>query len=947
MNPLKALHNNGQSVWLDYVRRDLLNNGGLKKLIEDDGVRGVTSNPAIFEKAIGGSTEYDSAVNELVHAGDVDCAELFEHLAIEDIQHAADTLKPVYDSSKGVDGYISLEVSPYLAMKTDESIAEARRLWKAVNRPNLMVKVPGTEPGVPAIKQLISEGININVTLLFAVSAYEAVAEAYISGLEALAAKGEDISKVASVASFFVSRIDSLIEKKIEKKLKDGTGDAAALKALDGKVAIANAKVAYVHYQKLIASPRWQALAAKGAMPQRLLWASTGTKNPALPDTLYVDELIGPDTVNTMPVPTMDAFRDHGQVANKLLENLEDAYQVLNEVERLGLDLNSVTSTLVVDAVKLFADAADKLYGAVEGKRENVLGSKLNTMSIALGSYQGAVDAEIDDWRSNGKVRQLWGRDATLWTGADENKWLAWLDIVEAQQKTAGELKKLQAAIKADGFTDVVLLGMGGSSLGPEVLEETFGKQAGYPKLHILDSTDPAQIKTLEGQIDPAKTLFIVSSKSGSTLEPNIFKQYFFAKAVEAVGADKAGSHFIAVTDPGSKVQKAAESDHFRNVFFGNPGIGGRYSVLSHFGTVPGAAMGLDIDGFLADTLLMVHSCSASSPPDANPGVHLGCALGVLGNAGRDKVTIVASPGIADFGAWLEQLIAESTGKIGKGLVPVDLEPLGGPASYGQDRVFAYMRLEGGADAAQDAAIDAIEAAGHPVVRIKLSDKKYLGQEFFRWEIAIATAGSILGIDPFDQPDVEASKIKTRALTDAYEQTGTLPSESPFLKDEGIALFADPANVAALQKAASAQTLDAVIAAHLGRLGVGDYCALLAYIERTKAHTATLTGLRRKVRDSKKVATCVGFGPRFLHSTGQAYKGGPNSGVFLQITCDDAKDLAVPGQTYSFGTVKAAQARGDFDVLAERGRRALRVHLGADVDAGLARLSVAIEKALV
>jgi transaldolase/glucose-6-phosphate isomerase len=941
MNALKSLQGHGQSVWLDYVRRDLLNGGGLKRLIDEDGVVGVTSNPSIFEKAIGGSAEYDAAVKDYVEKDGLDAADIFERLSIADIQQAADILKPVYDRTGGIDGYISLEVSPYLAMKTDETIAEARKLWAAVARPNLMVKVPGTEAGVPAIRQLISEGVNINVTLLFSLDAYDAVAEAYLAGLEALAAKGEDISGMASVASFFVSRIDTAIEKKIEKRLNGASAaDADALKSLDGKVAIANAKMAYVHYQTLIASQRWQALAAKGAKPQRLLWASTGTKNPAFSDVLYVEELIGPDTVNTMPPATMDAFRDHGKAKDSLADGIDAAKHVLAEAERLGLGLGDVTADLVVDGVKQFADAADKLYAAVEDKRRNVLGNRLNRAEYALGSHGAAVDAAAEDWRATGKARRLWGHDATLWTGGDEAKWLGWLDIVETQQAEMQDLLDFQSGIARDGFTDILLLGMGGSSLGPEVLAKTFGVQAGYPALHILDSTDPAQIADFEAKIDLARTLFIVSSKSGSTLEPNILKDYFFAK----LNPDKAGTQFVAITDPGSNLQAVAERGGFRKVFFGDPEIGGRYSILSHFGTVPGAAMGLDVPKFLGETLTMAQACHAVVPPQANPGVMLGCILGVLGGQGRDKVTIVTSPGIADFGGWLEQLIAESTGKLGKGLIPIDSEPLGAPAVYGEDRIFAYMRLDDAPDAAQDAAIDALEKAGQPVIRISIADPYLLGQEFFRWEVAVATAGAILNIDPFDQPDVESSKLKTRAMTENYEKTGALPPETPFLKSDGIALFADEANQAALKDAP--QTIDGVIAAHLARLETGDYCALLAYIDRDAAHIEALTRLRAAIRDARHVASCVGFGPRFLHSTGQAYKGGPNSGVFLQITCDDAQDLSIPGHKYSFGTVKAAQARGDFDVLAERDRRLLRIHLGPDVEAGLARLTKAIDAAL-
>ena len=934
-------------MWLDYVRRDMLNDGGLARLIADDLVVGVTSNPSIFEKAIGGSPDYDTAIRALVEQESLDAAAIFERLAVEDIRRAADILRPVYDRTNGQDGYISLEVSPYLAMKTDETVAEARRLWQAVGRPNLMVKVPGTGPGIPAIRQLISEGININVTLLFAISAYQAVADAYLEGLEDLAAAGGDISRVASVASFFVSRIDTVIDKKIETKVAAANdADAVAMKALAGKVAIANAKLAYAWYQDQLTGDRWRRLAARGAKPQRLLWASTGTKNPAYRDVLYAEELIGPDTVDTMPVATMDAFRDHGQARQSLTENVDAARHVVDEANRLGLDLAAVTSNLVTDGVRIFADAADSLYAVVESKRQQALGDRFNRGRESLGSFKGAVDTEIEHWRAGGKVRRLWSHDATLWTGADEAKWLAWLDVVEAQQASEGALREFQADIRRAGFTDVLLLGMGGSSLGPEVLATSFGPQNGYPRLHVLDSTDPAQIATFADRLDFSRTLCIVASKSGSTLEPNILKQYFFDRMRQSVGERAAGAHFIAITDPGSKMQQVAERDRFGRIFFGNPEIGGRFSILSHFGTVPGAAMGLDIAAFLGDARQMVHACGAAVPPSANPGVRLGCALGVLGKAGRDKLTIVASPGIVDFGAWLEQLVAESTGKNGIGIIPVDCEPLGPPAVYGEDRVFAYLRLDDAFDPAQDAAIDALEAAGHPVIRIALGGSDRLGQEFFRWEIATAVVGSILGINPFDQPDVEASKLKTRALTDAYEETGKLPAEAPFLEADGIALFADPANVSALTIAAGGGGLDAIIAAHLRRVGAGDYFALLAYVERNAAHTEALTVLRRKLRDRKHVATCVGFGPRFLHSTGQGYKGGPNTGVFLQITCADARDLAVPGQTYTFGTVKAAQARGDFDVLAERGRRALRVHLGPDIAAGMARLSAAIDSAL-
>ena len=557
-----------------------------------------------------------------------------------------------------------------------------------------------------------------------------------------------------------------------------------------------------------------------------------------------------------------------------------------------------------------------------------------------------AVNASLDDWRTNDKVQKLWAKDATLWTNTDESNWLGWLDMTEKQLETIAHLKDIAQEVRREEFSHALLLGMGGSSLCPEVMKLTFGKHQGFPELHVLDSTDPAQVKTLEGKVDLANTIFIVSSKSGSTLEPNIFKQYFFERVKETIGADKAGSRFIAITDPNSKMQQVAEGDHFRHIFFGLPSIGGRYSALSDFGMVPAAVMGVDVAAFLECTKRMVDACKIDEPSN-NPGVTLGAILGTLANHGRDKLTIITSPAIADLGAWLEQLIAESTGKEGKGIIPVDREHSCSPDNYGNDRVFAYLRLESAPDEAQDTAIAALEHAGHPVVRIALADIYDLGQEFFRWEIATAVAGSIIGINPFNQPDVEASKIVTKELTSAYEATGKLPPEEAILEEDGIKLFTDEKNATRLAQAAGDdKTLYGYIKAHLDSVNTGDYVAFLAYVEMNDAHEAAIQMPRHAVRDKKKAATCLGFGPRFLHSTGQAYKGGPNSGVFLQITADDAVDVPVPDQTYTFGTVKAAQARGDFQVLADRSRRALRVHLGADVDAGLEKLSATIENAL-
>jgi len=917
-NRLLELEQLGQSVWLDNIRRDLLTTGELARMVQQDGLGGVTSNPAIFEKAIVGSNDYSDILAELQKDKELDAKAIYEHIAIRDIQDAADVLRVVYDRTKRRDGYVSLEVSPFLANETRATIEEARRLWKTVNRPNLMIKIPGTAAGLPAIETAISEGINVNVTLLFSQDVYAEVAHAYIRGLQ----KCADPSHVASVASFFVSRIDTAVEGYIK-------GDPA-LASLSGKVAIANAKLAYQKYLEIFSGAEWEALDARGAMTQRVLWASTSTKIAKMRDVVYVEELIGPDTVNTIPPATLDAFRDHGAARASLESGIEEAKQVMAQLAAAGISMDKITADLVKQGVKLFAEPFDKLLNTVDPQCKLPVGP-VNPMTYSLAYEEAeAVHAAIENWSIGGKTRRLWAHDASLWTGADEDKWLGWLTVTDIQLAQRQQFENIAADVKAAGFTDALLLGMGGSSLCVEVLKLSFGDQPGFPKMHVLDSTDPAQIRAIESQLDIAKTLFIVSSKSGSTLEPNIFKQYFYERA----GGE--GSQFFAVTDPGSNMQKVAERDHFRSVFFGLPSIGGRYSALSDFGMVPGAVMGIDTTKFLEGAANMELACSSCAAVEKNPGVLLGILLGTLAKGGRDKVTIIASPGIHDLGAWLEQLLAESTGKDGKGLVPVDREQLGAPEVYGKDRVFVYARLDSAPDAGQDAGVEALAAAGHPVIRITLNSAYDLGQEFFRWEVATAVAGSILGINAFNQPDVEASKIATKKLTTEFEEKGSLPAEKPALVEDGISLFG----------LIEAKTLENCLRSHLNSLKNGDYFALLAYIQMDEENETALQAMRTSVRDKKRVATCLGFGPRFLHSTGQAYKGGPNTGVFLQITADVAEDIEVPGQKYTFGVVKAAQARGDLQVLVERGRRALRVHLGADVPNGLAKLASAMGRAL-
>ena len=931
----------GQSIWLDYIRRHLITSGELQRMVAEEGLRGVTSNPTIFQKAVAGSTDYDETIRG-VAGSDAGAGAIYEKLAVEDIRSAADILRPVYDASAGADGFVCLEVSPGLSRDTEATMAEARRLWHAVGRENLMIKVPATPEGMPAIRRLIREGINVNVTLLFSRAVWRQVVDAYMSGLEERAAQGHDLSRVASVASVFVSRIDAAIDPLLEAP---GAGQTAQPE-LVGRAGIANAKLMYRDWQECHRGARWRALEQRGARRQRMLWASTGTKDKRMRDVAYVEALIGPDTVDTMPPATMQAFRDHGAAANRLEEDQADAERVMAALADTGIRLDEVTDRLRDQGVRAFAASFDDMLRAIEQKRTGWLTSILERTSYHLEpSLRAAVRETLEDWRQSGKVRRLWARDASLWTGRDEANWLDWLDVAEEYDPIMDpDLTEFAASVRSE-FEHVVLLGMGGSSLCAEVLARTFGRQAGYPELLVLDSTDPAQISALERRIALDKTLFVVASKSGSTLEPNILNDYFYARVCQVAGEAEGGKHFVAVTDPGSAMNHVAESRRYRRTFAGVPQIGGRYSALSNFGMLPAALMGVDLDDFLERTTRMAQACAASVPPDQNPGVVLGAILGTLAVRGRDKLTLIASPAIAEIGGWLEQLVGESTGKQGRGIIPIVGEAPAHAGCYGEDRLFVYLRLDGKQDPAQEAAVDALKNAGQPVVRITLADARDLGQEFFRWEIATAVAGSILGVHPFDQPDVELSKVEARKLTDAYEQAGALPEEEPFYQDAGLQLFADPNNRSALEGMASDASLEAYLGALLAQARPGDYFALLAYLARNPEHERALQAMRNVVRESRRMATCAEFGPRFLHSTGQAYKGGPNSGILLQITCEDAVDLPVPGRRFTFGVVKAAQARGDLAVLAQRGRRALRVHLGRDTGTDLAKLLHAVQRA--
>ena len=895
----------GQSVWYDNIRRGLIVDGGLQALIAD-GVVGVTSNPSIFEKAIAHSTDYDEATETLVAEGK-NATEIYEALAIEDIKNTADLLYPVYEETDGLDGYISLEVDPTLANDTEATVAAARRLFATLGRPNVMIKVPATPEGVPAIATLIGDGININVTLLFSNDNYTDVAHAYISGLEQLAARGGDVSRTASVASFFVSRVDSIVDKAL---------DAINNNELQGKIAIANAKIAYTLYEDIFSGERWQALKDQGARPQRLLWASTSTKNPAFPDTLYVDELIGPDTVNTVPPATLDAFQDHGTVAVTLTVDVDEARSQIARLAELGIDLDVLTKKLQDDGVASFAQAFASLMDSVANKRRQLLAGQMR-MSTHLEEYETIVDRALAVMGEEEIINRIWAHDHTVWNPdpSEISNRLGWLRIAESMETSQESLVDLVTAVQSAGYTDAVLLGMGGSSLAPEVFYKTFGAAEEYLNLSVLDSTDPGAVLEIERRINIDKTLFIVATKSGGTAETLSFFNYFYNRVEAKLGQENAGQHFIAITDPGSKLVDIAAKYNFRTIFLNDPNIGGRYAALSLFGLVPAALVGVDVPRLLDRALIA--ACNAGedncSPAENNIAAKLGAVMGTLAQAGRDKITLITSPPLASFGDWVEQLIAESSGKDGKGILPVVGEAVGAPDKYGPDRLFAYLRLDG--DETYDAQVKALQDAGYPVVQLALKDLTDLGAQFLLWEMATAVAGNRLGIQPFDQPDVEAAKIQARKMIAAYQDSGALP--------EGETTTASAANLQMF----------------LSQAQPGDYIALQAYVNPSAETDAALQALRLHLRDQTKLAVTVGYGPRFLHSTGQLHKGDAGNGLFIQITADMSQDLAIPDEAgrpdsgISFGVLKTAQALGDSAALRQAGRRVIQFHLGADVAA--------------
>ncbi|MBI1938948.1 MAG: bifunctional transaldolase/phosoglucose isomerase [Ignavibacteriales bacterium] len=912
MLKLNQLASLGQSIWYDYIRRQFITGGELQKLI-NNGLRGVTSNPSIFEKAIAGSSDYDEDIKSLIDKN-LSLTEIYEKLALKDIELACDLMLPVYQATDRLDGYVSIEVNPQLAHKTEATIQEAKRLFALLNKPNAMIKVPATEEGIPVITELIGSQINVNVTLIFNSENYRKVAEAYLSGLELLIQRKGDLSKVASVASFFISRIDAAVDKELEK---------IGNKDLQRKAAIANAKYSYKIFNELSHGLRWRNFEKHGARTQRLLWASTGTKNPLYPDTIYVDGLIGKQTVNTVPPTTFNDFMDHGIVAVTLDNGLEEAIDQLDELKKLGINLDEITNQLQKEGTIAFSKSFDTIMNSLNEKIDRIKKEKV-LFKVNAVNYQSTIDNATMELKQKRIVERIWEKDFTVWSDKPNEitNRLGWLKSPEVSLEMSDEINGFVETVKKDGYTNVLLLGMGGSSLAPEVFSKTFGTKEGYLNLEILDSTHPEAVLEYAERFDPSKTLYIVSTKSGGTVETFSFMKFFYNQALKKVGKENVGKHFIAITDPGSGLETVAKQLNFRKIFLNDSNIGGRYAALSLFGIVPATLIGIDIKKLLNNAEVMVCNSEGSNCPvhGDNTPAKLGVVMGALAEVGRDKVTFITSEKLSFFGSWVEQLIAESTGKLGKGILPVVGEEVLQPTFYSNDRLFVYLKLEN--DSANDKAVEKLKEAGYPVVEVVLKDIYDLGGEFFRWEMATVISGWKIGINPFDQPNVEAAKILARELLAQYSRDGKLPQPQVSFESDGIKVYS-PNNE---------NNFTDLVEEYFGKGDKGfrekgnQYISIHAYMNPSKELDKHLHTFQTNLQKKYQSAVTVGYGPRFLHSTGQLHKGDAGKGVVIQIISRGEKDAPIPDNagddksSMSFGTLITAQAFGDSQALFKNNR---------------------------
>ncbi len=935
--PSIELYKAGQGPWLDTISRKLLRSGTLKAYIEESGLLGVTSNPSIFQQSISHGEGYEQDIQKMVKRG-ASTVEIYDALTISDIREACDLFLPVFQKTCGEHGFVSLEVLPNLAFNEEATVGEARRLYRLVNRPNVMIKVPATAQGVAAVRRLIGEGINVNVTLIFSQKNYRDVANAYLEGLEALAKKGGDLGKVHSVASVFVSRIDTDIDKQLDAKIATETENSRRMLLTDlkGKSAVANSKMVYLAFKEIFGTNRFQKLKNQGAYVQKPLWASTSCKNPSYPDLIYVETLVGKDTVNTLPQATWEALLAHGEIRpGTVEEDIQDSQAVIAELKNIGIDIHAVCDRLQKDGVKAFVQSFESLMTTLEKKREFSMAAPVKTNFLLPQNLEKTFSDTLNQLAKKDVHARWLAKDPTLWSNdaAHQKVILNRLGWVENCEKIRGqlyEIDELQQKLFSAKVRDIVLLGMGGSSLAAEVLSLILKKPSQKVKgalkgirFHLLDTTDPASILKVEKAVRYPSTLFIVGSKSGSTIETRSQYQYFFDRVKKFYKNDenKAAERFVIITDHGSPLETLGCSKTFGGLFLNPQDIGGRYSALSFFGLVPAALLGIDIRQILADAQRFLDAMRSTKDIAKNEGIALGVLLGALAVKGKDKLTFWTSPELASFADWAEQLIAESTGKEGKGITPVAGEPPVGLERYGSDRVFVMLRFKGENEKLWTKRIKDLKAKGFPVLDFVWSDGMNVGGEFLRWEVATSFASVVLKVNPFDEPNVTESKNITSRLLEDVKKKKALPKPGKLLTAKGAVLTPGDKKI---------------LEAFFSKRPKHGFVSLLAYVDRSPATKKVLQGLQRSMAAVLKVPVLSGFGPRYLHSIGQLYKGGPKQGIFVEFFVKDGKDVKIPGEVYGFSQLKQAQAMGDYEAISSKGLPILGVDLGSNLASGFA-----------
>ncbi len=944
------MRDRGQGVWLDGFRRLLVSSGVFEAMVRDDAVSGVDCDLNLLAGAIGRGVEYADPLLRIAAAdGELSPCEA---LLADEARIAAEALRGVFEATGGRDGLASVPAGTSSADDAESMSRIARRMATAAGLPNVVPKLPPTGAGFAVFEAMTAESLGVHIGPLFSLAAVQRATEAYVRGARARAGESRSEEPPPAVISFGVGPLDVAVDELLREKIQAAGRDTSAAESLLGGVATAVAKVAYRRLREILVAEA--GAAGSPAVGSLLLaFADLSTGDARQPRRRYVESLTGPDTTAILSSGLLRNVAGRGEVDATLGQRVDDAEEILLELRGLGVDVDAIGEALEAGAIKQRASHFATLSRAVQRATEALLNDLAGASAIAsTGSPWSAqipeIDAslvDLDTAEAQDAVARLWARDPTLWSGDAKvqeliaNR-LGWLDAAVETQFAGGEpQRRFAGQLQEAGVENVLLLGMGGSSLSAEVCCRVFESE----RVRVLDSTVPARIRTVAGSVDPARTSILVASKSGTTTEVRALLNYFYALATPML--ENPGERFAAITDPGTPLEQGAHELGFQRLWLAPADVGGRFSALTVFGTLPMAIMGVETPEILASARRMVASCSPEVPVAGNPAARLASAMHGAMVTGRDKLTFLPSPSLAAFGAWAEQLVAESTGKAGTGVIPIVAEPPGSVEEYADDRFFVSMRLQGEDDPEASARLDALEAAGHPVARIVLEDRHDIGGEFFRWEAAVALLGALMGINPFDQPDVQASKDRTAAILAGAGDGSSLAERSPAGVGNGWAVYADLERDEELAARLNGAEMADWLSAHLGRAEPPDYVGIQAFVAPERTTHRALQRLRVLLRRQFRVATSLGWGPRFLHSTGQLHKGGPDSALFLQITADDAEDIEVPGAGHSFGELARAQSMGDFAALQERGRRVVRVHL-SDPGPGAEAMLAAAKQAL-